>query len=89
MARTFQPPSPALQCRLQAFGQRLKDARKGQHLSTQRFARELGISRDTLFRLELGHPSIALGTYARAMERLTVEDSIDHLAQPATSPKQP
>jgi transcriptional regulator with XRE-family HTH domain len=44
-------------------------------------AERMGVSRDTLNRLEKGNAAIALGTYLRALRVLGLERDIDLLAQ--------
>jgi transcriptional regulator with XRE-family HTH domain len=45
------------------------------------FAERLGISRDTLNRLEKGDPNIAIGTYMKALRVLGLEQGIDEVAK--------
>lgn len=81
MSRTFQPPFPAAMRRMQALGQRMKAARLRREMSTVLFAERVGISRDTLNRLEKGDPTIALGTYLRALRVLGLDKDLDTVAQ--------
>jgi transcriptional regulator with XRE-family HTH domain len=73
MARTFKRPFPSVEKQICALGERLKLARLRRELSTVLFAERLGISRDTLSRLEKGDPNIALGTYMRALRVLGLD----------------
>ncbi len=66
---------------MQAFGQRLKAARLRRGLTTILFAERVGISRDTLNRLEKGDPTIALGTYLRALRVLGLDKDMDAVAR--------
>ncbi|MGC4090819.1 MAG: helix-turn-helix transcriptional regulator [Polyangiaceae bacterium] len=66
---------------MQAFGQRLKAARLRRDLTTILFAERVGISRDTLNRLEKGDPTIALGTYLRALRVLGLDKDMDVVAR--------
>lgn len=63
------------------MGQRLKVARLRRHISTILFAERMGISRDTLNRLEKGDANIALGTYVRALRVLGLEKDIESIAR--------
>lgn len=81
MARTFQRPFPAVEKQMQALGQRLKAARLRRELTTVLFAERVGISRDTLNRLEKGDSTIALGTYLRALRVLGLERDLDAVAR--------
>lgn len=45
------------------------------------FAERVGISRDTLHRLEKGDATIALGTYARALRVLGLDRDLDAIAR--------
>lgn len=66
---------------MRALGERLKLARLRRELPTVLFAERLGISRDTLNRLEKGDPNIALGTYMRALRVLGLDKDIDTVAR--------
>ena len=80
MSRTFQRPFPSVTRQMEAFGQRLKLARLRRGLTAVLFAERMGVSRDTLSRLEKGDPSIALGTYMRALRVLGLDQDIDAVA---------
>lgn len=45
------------------------------------FADRTGVSRDTLNRLEKGDPTIALGTYMRALRVLGLDQDLDAVAR--------
>lgn len=81
MSRTFQRPFPSIEKQMQAFGLRLKAARLRRGLTTILFAERVGISRDTLNRLEKGDPTIALGTYLRALRVLGLDKDMDAVAR--------
>ena len=66
---------------MRALGQRLKIARLRRKISTILFAERIGVSRDTLNRLEKGDPSIALGTYMRALRVLGLDRDMDAVAR--------
>ncbi len=66
---------------MRALGNRLKVARLRRKISTILFAERMGVSRDTLNRLEKGDATIALGTYMRALRALGLDRDIDAVAQ--------
>lgn len=74
-------PFPAIEKQMTALGQRLREARLRRGISTLLFAERMNVSRDTLNRLEKGDPSIAMGTYVRALRVLGVEKDIDKVAK--------
>lgn len=79
--KTSPRPFPAVEKQMIAFGQRLRAARLRRRISTILFAERMNVSRDTLNRLEKGDPSIALGTYMRALRVLGLEKDFDKVAQ--------
>jgi transcriptional regulator with XRE-family HTH domain len=81
MSRTFQRPFPSVERQMTAFGGRLRAARLRRHITTILFAKRMGISRDTLNRLEKGDSTIALGTYMRALHVLGLEKDFDVVAK--------
>jgi transcriptional regulator with XRE-family HTH domain len=81
MARTFQRPFPSVAKQAQELGERMRLARWRRKLSTVLFAERMGISRETLRRLEAGDPNIALGTYMRALRVLGLDQDIDTVAR--------
>ena len=80
MARTQHPLSPTLTKLAEGFGQRIELARCRRDLSATLFAERVGISRNTLARLEAGDPAVALGTYLKALRVLGLEKDINALA---------
>ena len=66
---------------MRALGLRLKVARLRRKISTILFAERMGVSRDTLNRLEKGDATIALGTYMRALRVLGLDRDMDAVAQ--------
>jgi transcriptional regulator with XRE-family HTH domain len=81
MARTFKHPTPAVAKQTQALGERLRLARLRRKLSAVLFAEQMGVSRETLRRLEAGDPNVALGTYLRALSVLGLDKDIDPIAR--------
>lgn len=81
MVRTFQRPFPSVAKQAQDLGERMKLARLRRKLSTVLFAERMGVSRETLRRLEAGDPNIALGTYMRALRVLGLDKDVDVVAR--------
>lgn len=80
MARTQHPLSPTLTKLAAGLGQRIELARCRRDLSATLFAERVGISRNTLARLESGDPAVALGTYLKALRVLGLEGDINNVA---------
>ncbi len=76
-------PLPALQA-LRKLGRDLALARRKRAISTGDMAARLFISRDTLWRLERGDPTVALGTLVTATFILGLHDRMANLAAPAS-----
>lgn len=81
MPRTFQRPFPSVVKQVEALGHRMRLARLRRRLSAVLFAERLGVSRDTLNRLEKGDPNVALGTYMRALRVLGLDKDLDAVAR--------
>jgi len=75
-------PLPARQA-LRQLGRDLAVARRKRAISTADMAARLFISRDTLWRLERGDPTVSLGTLATAAFVLRLHDRLAELAAPA------
>ncbi|QDQ26980.1 helix-turn-helix domain-containing protein [Chitinimonas arctica] len=80
MPRVHQVIFPAIARQLTELGERLRLARLRRNLTAVSFAERLDVSRDTLSRLENGDPSIAIGTYAKALRILGLDRDIDQIA---------
>jgi transcriptional regulator with XRE-family HTH domain len=76
-------PLPAAHA-LRQMGRDLALARRKRGISTADMAARLFVSRDTLWRLERGDPSVSLGTLAAAAFVLQLHERIATLAAPAT-----
>jgi transcriptional regulator with XRE-family HTH domain len=76
-------PLPARQA-LRKLGRDLALARRKRGLSTQDMAGRLFVSRDTLWRLERGDPTVAIGTFATAAFILQLHERLANLAAPGT-----
>ena len=80
MTRSTLPTFPGLQRQLAALGLRLRLARERRKMGTELFAERLGVSRETLRRMEKGDATIAMGTFMKALRVLGLDKDIDHLA---------
>ena len=75
-------PLPAAHA-LRTLGRDLALARRKRGISTADMASRLFVSRDTLWRLECGDASVALGTLATALFVLQLHGRLAELAAPA------
>jgi transcriptional regulator with XRE-family HTH domain len=69
---------------LRKLGRDLALARRKRGISTSDMAARLFVSRDTLWRMERGDPTVALGTLATATFVLGLHDRLANLAAPAS-----
>jgi len=76
-------PAPALGA-LRRLGRDIALARRKRGISTADMASRLFVSRDTLWRLERGDPTVALGTLATAAFILQLHERLASLAAPAS-----
>ncbi|MBX9577356.1 MAG: helix-turn-helix domain-containing protein [Chthoniobacterales bacterium] len=76
-------PLPAARA-LRKLGRDLAVARRKRRISTADMASRLFVSRDTLWRLEKGDPSVAIGTLATATFILQLHERFNSLASPAS-----
>src|SRR5436190_20542334 len=83
MTTTLAIPLPATHA-LRKLGRDLALARRKRGISTGDMAGRLFVSRDTLWRLERGDPTVALGTLATAAFVLQLHDRLANLAAPAS-----
>lgn len=82
MANRTTIPLPAAHA-IRKLGRDLAVARRKRGISTSDMASRLFVSRDTLWRLERGDPTVALGTLATAAFILQIHDRVANLAAPA------
>lgn len=80
MTKATHPVFPSVLKQLSALGERLRLARMRRNLTTELFAERMGVSRETLRRLEKGDHRIAIGTYMRALRVLGLDGDIDAVA---------
>jgi len=76
-------PLPAAHA-LRKLGRDLALARRKRGISTGDMAERLFVSRDTLWRLERGDPTVALGTLVTAAFVLQLHERLANLAAPAS-----
>jgi transcriptional regulator with XRE-family HTH domain len=69
---------------LRQLGRDLALARRKRGISTSDMAGRLFVSRDTLWRLERGDPTVAMGTLATATFILNLHERLANLAAPAS-----
>ena len=74
------PVLPQGQRQLSALGLRLRLARERREIGTEVFAQRLGVSRETLRRLEKGDASVSMGSFLRALRVLGLDKDIEKLA---------
>jgi transcriptional regulator with XRE-family HTH domain len=83
MSKLDSMPLPAAHS-LRKLGRDLSLARRKRAISTSDMASRLFVSRDTLWRLERGDPTVALGTLATAAFVLGLHGRLANLASPAS-----
>lgn len=71
---------PKQRRRTAQVGERLKLARLRRRLSAQQVAKRAGISRATLYKIELGEPNVAMGSYFQVLLTLGLDTDFDLLA---------
>ena len=75
-------PLPAARA-LRKLGRELALARRKRRISTADMAGRLFVSRDTLWRMERGDPTVSVGTLATALFVLQLHERLADLAAPA------
>jgi transcriptional regulator with XRE-family HTH domain len=83
MSSTTTMPLPAVHA-LRKLGRDIALARRKRGLSTADMAGRLFVSRDTLWRLERGDPTVSVGTLVTATFVLQLHDRLADLAAPAS-----
>ena len=66
---------------LEALGQRLKDARLRRRFSMETVCVRADISRPTLYKVENGDPSVAMGSYVQALRVLGMVEDLSLIAK--------
>ena len=72
---------PNTQKKLTQMGTQIKLARLRRHLSVQLVAERAGISRATLWSVEKGSPSVAIGIYASVLVSIGLSEDLLSLAK--------
>lgn len=75
-----QPILPTLQRILNEFGENIKLARLRRKLSAEQVSERAGIARSTLWLIEKGTPTVAMGTYLQVMFVLGLEKDLLSMA---------
>jgi transcriptional regulator with XRE-family HTH domain len=83
MVKVSSIPLPVAQA-LRKLGRDLALARRKRGISTSDMAARLFVGRNTLWRLERGDPTVALGTLVTATFVLNLHDRLANLAAPAS-----
>lgn len=83
MPKVSSIPLPAAHA-LRKLGRDLALARRKRGISTSDMAARLFVGRNTLWRLERGDPTVALGTLVTAAFVLNLHDRLANLAAPAS-----
>lgn len=71
---------PRFQQILEQMGENIKLARKRRRLTTIQVSERAGINRSTLYHIEKGNPSVALGAYFNVLRVLGLQDDFLKLA---------
>jgi DNA-binding XRE family transcriptional regulator len=71
---------PRFQKVLEQMGENIKLARKRRRFSTIQVSERAGINRTTLYQIEKGNPSVALGSYFNVLRVLNLEEDFLKLA---------
>ena len=80
-------PFPILPSRtLQDLGERVALARRARGLTQRDLAHLAGVGASSIVALEKGHPGVALGTLARALDAMGLLAEIDELLAPQRDP---
>jgi transcriptional regulator with XRE-family HTH domain len=80
MPKRTPPTFPAGLRQLAALGERLRAARRRRRLTQAVVAARVGVSKQTLAKLEAGNPSTSLATTLRLLQVLGLGQDIDRLA---------
>lgn len=80
MTRSAPSLVPRLARILTGLGENIRKARLRRSYSAGTVAQRAGISRKTLYRVEMGDPAVALGIYARVLQALRLEIDLGSIA---------
>ena len=81
MSKKTLPIFPNAAKQMAALGERLRLARRRREIPLELFAERVGVSRETIRRLEKGDHTIAIGTYLRALRVLGLDQDFDEVAK--------
>lgn len=81
MGKRTTPTLPALTKLLAALGENIRLARLRRKLPTTLVAERAGMSRQTLYDIERGDPTVALGAYANVLLCLGLEKDLESIAR--------
>ena len=70
--------------RLKTLGGHIKTARLRRKYSSRQLAEMAGTTRETIRRLENGHPGVGMGYLASVLWALQLDDDLERIASPAT-----
>ena len=73
---------PQTQAILEQLGEQIKLARLRRHLSAELVAERAGVSRATVWNVEKGNPSVAIGIYAAVLHALNNMDIVPNEVMP-------
>ena len=88
MKTSILPTLVATEVQLVQLGERLRLARLRRCMGVDALAAAAGMSRVTVFRVEKGAPSVAMGAYVRVMEVLGLAGDLGYVAQQDTAGRQ-
>ena len=80
MPRSTPAILPRLARLMAGLGENIKKARLRRAYSSETVAQRAGITRKTLYRVERGDPSVALGIYARVLQTLRLDSDLGSVA---------
>jgi transcriptional regulator with XRE-family HTH domain len=64
-----------------SLGERIYQARLRRRIPLVEFSQRIGVSRETVYRIEQGDPSVSMGTVARALAVLGLDLDLNLVAQ--------
>ena len=71
---------PKYQKIFEHLGENIKLARKRRKLTAEQVSERAGVNRTTLYRIEKGDPTVAIGSYFNVFRVLNLEDDFKKLA---------
>ena len=72
---------PSVKRILEEMGNQIRLARLRRDLSVELIAKRAGISRATLWKIEKGDPSVAMGAYAKVLNAINMEKDLLMIAR--------